>query len=383
MKKVLLFLSVVFLIIPSFVFAAEVRNLVSGQSGDRVYVQYDLVGKLGEKTADVAVTLEINGEMYPAAKLSLEGDFGKAVAIGRGKRFYWRFLRDYPAGFEGDVTWDVTASGDPILPQPGPSSASPATKKAAAITAPVDASPVQNSIGMTFVLIPKGAFQMGSSESDKYAKTDETPQHPVTISRPFYLQTTEVTQGQWKAIMETNPSYFRKCGDDCPVEQVSWQDVQVFIEKLNQKENTDTYRLPTEAEWEYAARSGAKQESWSGTGEKSKLADFLHFDVSSTSGQRDDQKQPLPVKSRQPNSFRLYDMSGNAAEWVGDWYRAYSAEKTTDPQGPPTGIYRVHRGGSFADNVEKCRTSARSGLAPASRDYTLGFRLMKMTVHGK
>jgi formylglycine-generating enzyme required for sulfatase activity len=121
-----------------------------------------------------------------------------------------------------------------------------------------------NSIGMKFVLIPAGTFTMGSPSSKPDRRNSET-QHQVTISRPFYMQTTTVTQGQWKSVMGSNPSGFSSCGDDCPVEQVSWNDVQDFIRKLNQQEGTDKFRLPTEAEWEYAARSGGKQEEYAGT----------------------------------------------------------------------------------------------------------------------
>lgn len=236
---------------------------------------------------------------------------------------------------------------------------------------------ITNTQGMTFVLIPAGTFLMGSSGGEKYVNKDETPLHRVTISRPFYMQTTEVTQGQWKEIMEFNPSYFRSCGDDCPVEQVSWQEVQVFIQKLNQMEKNDVYRLPTEAEWEYAARGGAKQESWSGTSIENQLTEYINCDISRKSGQSGVQRQPLPVKSKKPNSFGLYDMNGNVAEWVDDWYGEYSAELLTNPRGPAAGVYRVHRGGSYDDKAEKCRTAARFGLAPANGDSTIGFRLVK------
>ena len=111
-----------------------------------------------------------------------------------------------------------------------------------------------NSIGMTFVLIPAGTFQMGSPAGEAERDDDER-QHKVTISRPFYLQTTEVTQGQWQKVMGSNPAHFNTCGKDCPVEKVSWDDAQEFIRKLNQMEKTDTYRLPTEAEWEWACRA--------------------------------------------------------------------------------------------------------------------------------
>lgn len=236
---------------------------------------------------------------------------------------------------------------------------------------------ITNSQGMTFVLIPAGSFLMGSAKGEKNMNKDETPQHQVTISHPFYMQTTEVTQRQWKEIIGSNPSHFLSCGDRCPVEQVSWQEVQTFIQKLNQKEKTDAYRLPTEAEWEYAARSGAAQELWSGTSEEHKLTEYIHYNIYRTSSQSGAQRQPLPVKSKKPNGFGLYDMSGNVAEWVEDWYGKYSAEPMANPKRPTSGVYRAYRGGSFADKAEKCRTASRSGLAPANGDSTIGFRLVK------
>ena len=120
-----------------------------------------------------------------------------------------------------------------------------------------------NSIGMKFVLIPAGTFTMGSPSNEPSRWSYET-QHQVTISRPFHMQTTVVTQGQWKRVMGSNPSHFNNCGDDCPVEQVSWDDVQEFIRKLNRQEGTDKYRLPTEAEWEYAARAGTTTPFYTG-----------------------------------------------------------------------------------------------------------------------
>jgi formylglycine-generating enzyme required for sulfatase activity len=126
-----------------------------------------------------------------------------------------------------------------------------------------------------FVLIPAGTFMMGSPEDETGCNDDETL-HQVTISKPFYLQTTPVTQRQWKKVMGSNPSYFKNCGDDCPVEQVSWNDIQEFISKLN-FQSDKKYRLPTEAEWEYAARSGGKKEKWAGTSDESSLGDYAWY----------------------------------------------------------------------------------------------------------
>ncbi len=183
-----------------------------------------------------------------------------------------------------------------------------------------------NSIGMKFVLKPAGTFMMGSPSNEPLRNNNEI-QHKVTISPPYYLQTTEITQGQWKMIMGNNPSSFANCGDDCPVEKVSWNDAQEFIRKLNQKENTSKYRLPTEAEWEYAVRSGGKDEKWAGTSDELKLKNYAWYDHNST-------KKTHPVGQKRPNGLGLYDMTGNVFEWCQDWYGDYPSGSVTDPTGP-------------------------------------------------
>ncbi len=188
--------------------------------------------------------------------------------------------------------------------------------------------PITNSIGMTFVLIPAGTFQMGSPAGEA-GRDDDERQHQVTISRPFYLQTTEVTQGQWQKVMGSNPAHFNKCGKDCPVESVSWNDAQEFIRKLNQMEKTDTYRLPTEAEWEWACRAKSTGRFSFGDSEAG-LKDYAWFDKNSAA-------KTQPVGQLKPNAWGLYDMHGNVWEWCRDWYGRYPAGPVTDPKGPVKG----------------------------------------------
>jgi formylglycine-generating enzyme required for sulfatase activity len=202
--------------------------------------------------------------------------------------------------------------------------------------------PFTNSIGMKFVYIKPGTFMMGSPTDDPDRFSNET-QHQVTITKGYYLQTTEVTQGQWEAIMDNNPSHFSSCGSNCPVESVSWNDAQDFIQRLNQKEGL-TYRLPTEAEWEYAARSGTKT-SYSFANDSKNLSKYGNFcDSKCIESWKDDSQNDqfqniAPVKSYLPNAWGLYDMHGNVFEWCQDWYGSYPDSSATDPGG---GHHQVH-----------------------------------------
>ena len=228
-----------------------------------------------------------------------------------------------------------------------------------------------NSLGMVFVLIPAGSFLMGSD-----ALADEKPVHSVTISRAFYLGKFEVTQEQWTALMEENPSWFR--GGNLPVEQVFWSDAQEFIRRLNLKEGHSRYRLPTEAEWEYAAGAGRAGSGPSGA-DAAALESIAWYDKNSGSSTH-------PVGQKAPNAWGLHDMLGNVNEWVQDWFAgdAYKNSPSTDPAGPPSGTLRVRRGGSWSDGAENCRLARRTFDAPDSslcgppgcRLGDLGFRVL-------
>ncbi|MDL2275305.1 formylglycine-generating enzyme family protein [Desulfosarcina sp. OttesenSCG-928-G10] len=225
-----------------------------------------------------------------------------------------------------------------------------------------------NSIGMEFMLIPAGLFMMGSPETEKGRYSDETP-HKVTITQPFYLGKYPVIQAQWQAVMGENPSYFN--GDDKPVEAVSWNDVQRFIERLNQKEKTWRYRLPTEAEWEYAARAGSKT-AWCFGDNENQLRDYAWYgeycwETGSTH----------PVGQKKPNAWGLHDMHGNVWEWVQDWYAGwyYGASLPVDPQGPDSGADRVFRGGGWGGSALSCRSALRFHDSPVIRSHLLGFRV--------
>jgi len=233
---------------------------------------------------------------------------------------------------------------------------------------------ITNSIGQTFVIIPKGSFMMGSP-TDEPKRDDDERQHRVTITRPFYMQTTEVTQKQWKAVMGNNPSKFE--GDNLPVEQVSWNDVQEFIEKLNRMEGTDRYRLPTEAQWEYACRAGTTTPFYTGRCISTNQANYGgNYPMQGCSKGRY-RKKTVNVASFSPNAGGLYDMHGNVYEWCADWYGKYPSGAVTDPKGSSSGEYRVYRGGSWFKNARDARSAFRERVNPDIRGDLLGFRVAR------
>ena len=215
-----------------------------------------------------------------------------------------------------------------------------------------------NGVSFTMVGVQGGTFQMGSTDGGD----DEKPVHSVTLSS-YYIGQTEVTQALWKAVMGSNPSYFK--GDNLPVEMVSWHDCQTFIQKINQLTG-ETFRLPTEAEWEFAAKGGrqSKGYTYSGSNTVGDVAWFI--------GNSSDRTHPVATKS--PNELGIYDMSGNVYEWCQDWYGDYSSSAQTNPAGPTSGSYRVCRGRSWC-TTEDCRTAYRVYYAPSGTWYNLGLRL--------
>jgi len=225
-----------------------------------------------------------------------------------------------------------------------------------------------NSLEMEFVLIPPGTFMMGSDE-----RPQEQPIHRITISKPFYMQTTEVTQGQWREVMNENPSKFQDC-DSCPVEMVSWDDIRTFLEKLNLMEDGE-YRLPTEAEWEYAARCGGKEETHSGGENLDEIGWYV-----GNSGAR-----TRPVAKKKPNALGLFDMSGNVWEWVEDDWHANYYGAPVDGRAWADNLRsnaRVIRGGSWGNLAKRCRSASRDSYHSGSRYGSQGFRLARSVAPG-
>ena len=220
-------------------------------------------------------------------------------------------------------------------------------------------------LNMKLVKVTGSTFQMGSSDYNW-----ALPVHSVTLST-FYLGKFEVTQAQWRVVMGTSPSYFSDC-DDCPVEQVSWDDAHAFIQKLNQASGRN-YTLPTEAQWEYAAGGGATNRTkWAGTNDENSLGNYAWFSTNSN-------EQTHPVGTKSPNTLGLYDMSGNVFEWCeDDWHDDYQGAPADGAAwiDSPRGSCRVHRGGSWGNGPSYCRVAYRSGGTPAQRSSNLGFRVV-------
>ena len=224
-------------------------------------------------------------------------------------------------------------------------------------------------VPMDFVPIRVGEFDMGSPSNEVGRDDDEGPVHHVKLAKAFYMGKYEITQKQWREIMGNNPSYFK--GDNLPVEQVSWDDVNRFIQRLNQKEGTTKYRLPSEAEWEYAARAGTTTRYYFGDAE-SKLGDFAWYDSNSNGTTH-------PVGQKNSNSWGLYDMYGNVREWVQDSYHSsYNGAPIDGSVWENGGIaFRVCRGGSWHGYASNSRSASRNGYDPANNYNHLGFRLVK------
>ena len=366
--KRLIALFLIYIVVPCIVVAAEVKNLKVGQSGDNAVATYDLVGGAGEQDAEVTVVITIGNERRTSEKLSLTGDFGKGVKVGTGKKIVWNVLKDFPAGPHGDLRWDVKVAAGKSYKDP--------------------------SLGMEFVNIQGGCYQMGDTFGD--GQRDEKPVHEVCVN-DFALAKYDVTVGEFRKFVvatgyKTEAEIDRRgCyvpngnkaefddsknwrdpgfnqDDSNPVVCVSWNDAGVFINWLSEVSGTQ-YRFPTEAEWEYAARSGGKAEKYAGGNDINAVA--WYSDNSGGTAHK--------VGTKQPNGLGLYDMSGNVCQWVQDWYGwdYYRDSLRSNPQGPGSGQSRVLRGSSWGNIASNSRASLRDGFAPGYRSSGNGFRLAR------
>ena len=225
--------------------------------------------------------------------------------------------------------------------------------------------PVKDGISIEMVKVEAGSFNMGATPEMQNPDEDEKPVHRVTLTNNYYIGKYEVTQALWQAVMGSNPSYFK--GDDLPVEQVSWNDCQDFISKLNAMTGK-RFRLPSEAEWEYAARGGKKSRGYQYSGSNT-LGDVAWYEGNSGS-------KTHAVGTKQPNELGIYDMTGNVYEWCQDWYGSYSSSPQTNPIGAVSGSCRVYRGGCWVSSARNCRTSYRGRRTPDFRYGFLGLRLV-------
>ncbi len=220
--------------------------------------------------------------------------------------------------------------------------------------------------GIVLRLIPAGTFTMGSPKGETGRRDDEA-QHKVTLTKAFYIGKHEVTQGQWKKVMGDNPSRFKDAGDNAPVEYVNWHECTNFVKKLAVLEGMPqgSFRLPTEAEWEYACRAGTQ-------------TTFCYGDTLDTSRASFSRQKTMPVGQFKPNAWGLYDMHGNVWEWCADWYGSYTGDET-DPTGPALGANRVLRGGGWDFNAFYCRSAQRTDGFPPTRWNIHGLRICMPT----
>jgi formylglycine-generating enzyme required for sulfatase activity len=297
----------------------------------------DLADYVGQKVS--AYTLRAGDVQVPFEAGEASGDF---------------LVAGVPPGF---VRPDDRLSTAAVVPSP----VSVPEHRAGDLMEPLD---LGKGVEMEFVYVPAGTFWMGCSAGDNACDGDESPRNPVTITKSFEIGKFEVTQEQWESVMGNNPSSFN--GPQRPVERVSWMDVQEFLRKLNAKSDGYRYRLPNEAEWEYAARAG-----WSGQ-YYSELGRIGWY--SDNSG-----RQTHAVGEKQPNKWELYDALGNVAEWCEDWYGGGHYREDTDeaPTGPSLGESRVVRGGSWGGSEWGLRLSGRAGHRPVDRVDFIGFRCVR------
>ena len=339
MKKILILLVLFMIVFTLPVAAQQITNVQQKIENGRIVITYDLNGAY-EYTVSIKAKNNQGKQITPAA---VAGDIGQ-VTPGRNKTIFWEPLLEGRSVQGWKITLDM------------------------------------KSIPKGFVFVQGGTFQMGSNSGD----SDEKPVHTVTVN-DFYIGKYEVTQKEWKEVMGSNPSYFK--GDNLPVEKVSWYDAVEFCNKKSEKEglqkcysgngksitcnfNANGYRLPTEAEWEYAVRGGNKSRNYKYSGSNT-IGDVAWY--SSNSGSKTHQ-----VGTKQANELGISDMSGNVWEWCWDWKGSYSSSSQTNPKGASSGSYRVLRGGRWAYVADLCRVASRSSYgAPVYSDFVIGFRLVR------
>ena len=313
-------------------FGQTVSNVDAYQEGKNIIITYetDKAGSVG----DVYCSTD-GGRTWGAPLKQVTGDVNKQV----------------PAG-NHCIVWDVLAEREKLA----------GANICFKVVTNYYARFTVNGVSFEMVRVEGGTFRMGdTTEQGDYADSDETPVHSVTLSN-YYIGKTEVTQALWQAVMGSNPSY--SVGADLPVENVNWNDCQEFIQKLNSLTGRN-FRLPTEAEWEFACRGGNNSRGYKYSGSN---------DIDNVAWYRDNSGRDTlySVATKAPNELGIYDMSGNVSEWCSDWYADYTSYSQTNPKGPQSGRTRVFRGGSV--NARDCRSSERDGGHPADCDY-FGFGL--------
>ena len=341
MKRFISLLAMLLALAGGRLMSQNVTNVVARQVGNTVEVTYNI-----DRAAAVSMLFSTDGgNTYTTLAQSLTGDIGQVQPGNR--KIVWNMLQDA-------AEWEVARARFKIM-----------AKDDSRLTF------TANGISFTMVAVQGGTFTMGcTAEQGSDCESDESPSHSVSLS-DYYIGQTEVTQGLWKAVMRSNPSNFKK-GDSYPVEMVSWNDCQDFIQRLNSLLSSQLggkrFALPTEAQWEYAARGGKKSSGYKYAGSNILTNVAWYTDNSGSSTH--------PVAEKSPNELGLYDMSGNVWEWCQDWYGSYSSSAQSNPSGAASGSYRVLRGGSWFLNARLCRVSNRNRNTPARRFGNGGLRLV-------
>ncbi len=326
-RHVSLLFSLVVFLIGLTTRAQTVTDVSAEQQGNALVVHYNLTT---ESPCDVSLFVSLtDGKTWTGPLLHVSGDAGKDINNG-SRTIRWLVLEEMENLVGNNIQFKVVANGKkPFEPE--------------------------------MVFVKGGTFMMGSNNGEN----DERPAHQVTLS-DFSIGKFEVTQAQWRKVMGSNPSKFAGC-DQCPVEQVSWDEVQQFISVLNSRTGKK-YRLPTEAEWEYAARGGSQSRGYTCSGSED-IGTVAWYSENSSS-------KTHAVGQKQANELGIFDMTGNTWEWCSDWYDAYSAAAAVNPLGASSGQDRVRRGGSWYFFLQFCRVAYRSGINPDGRYYNLGFRVV-------
>ncbi|MBL8890085.1 MAG: SUMF1/EgtB/PvdO family nonheme iron enzyme [Planctomycetaceae bacterium] len=303
----------------------------------------------------------------------------KSLRLEGLRRLVYDYLQLYPKRTDMLALWEQLKRERPdplVAPVDAPSAKMAQEWWSEYLGQPIEWS---NSIGMKFRLIPPGEFMMGAGPGEDGASDDERPQHRVQLTKPFYLGIYPVTQSEYQKLMGTNPSHFT--GDVArPVEQVSWHDAQEFLLALNRQESGKTYRLPTEAQWEYACRAGTTTPYWFGNELNGRQANCNGNYPYGTSNKGPYLEKTTPVGKYGANPFGIFDQHGNIWEWCQDWYDAgyyqqFARQVAVDPQGPASGSSRCLRGGSWNNRAVLCRSGFRVNHDPAAR-HSIGFRVL-------
>jgi len=310
-----------------------------------------------------APNLTIARQALLGSDVSVEGSFShppqaqRLAAFGKGwQNALERFPRQDVAPAV-ETRQDVAPAVETVVEPPSPVVIPPPPTEPDAYT---------DALAGTMVLVTGGSFDMGCTSEQQGCLSDEKPAHSVKLDS-YYIGKYELTQAQWRAVMGSNPSHFQGC-DECPVENVSWHDIQTFLQRLNARTGQQ-YRLPTEAEWEFAARGGVKSRGYQFAGSHNLNDVGWYYGNSANKTQ--------PVGRKLPNELGLYDMSGNVWEWCQDWYGDYSAAAQMAPKGASNGTLRIYRGGSWVIDPMLCRVAYRGHVAAGDRDAVVGFRLVR------